>query len=63
MPLDREKYLELFLSEVDEQLTQLNNLLVSLEGIGADEKTIAEIFRITHTIKGNAAAMGFFCPR
>ncbi|RKZ28925.1 hypothetical protein DRQ26_00080 [bacterium] len=59
MPLDREKYLELFLSEVDEQLTQLNNLLVSLEGIGADEKTIAEIFRITHTIKGNAAAMGY----
>ncbi len=59
MQIDKEKYMELFLSEVDEQLTQLNNLLVALENDSKNSKTISEIFRITHTIKGNAASMGF----
>ncbi len=59
MKIDREKYLQLFLSELDEQLTALNRLLVDLEADRHNKNAINEIFRLTHTIKGNAAAMGF----
>ena len=59
MAIDRGKYLELFFSEVDEQLTALNSLLVKLESNLNDLDSINEIFRLTHTVKGNAAAMGF----
>lgn len=59
MPIDKKKYMKLFLSEVDEQLVALNSLLVKLEKDREDMTVINEIFRITHTIKGNASAMGF----
>lgn len=59
MKIDTSKYLEFFFSEVIELLTLLNQQLIELEKDFANEKVINEIFRITHTIKGNSAAMGF----
>ncbi|RKZ33177.1 hypothetical protein DRQ33_04675 [bacterium] len=59
MALDKSKYLKFFFSESEELLTKLNQQLVELEKDYSNKEIINEIFRITHTIKGNAAAVGF----
>ncbi len=59
MAFDREKYLRLFFDEADELMSRLGKLLVELEADLTNRGVVNEIFRITHTIKGNAAAMGF----
>jgi len=59
MATDQSKYLELFFQEVAELLTLLNQRILELEKDYSNSEAIDEIFRITHTIKGNSAAMGF----
>ena len=59
MVMDNSKYIEYFFSEAEELITNLNRQLVLLEKDYSDASVIDEIFRITHTIKGNAAAVGF----
>lgn len=54
-----EQYLQEFLKEGQEQITTLNNSLLSLENDPDDEEAMEEIFRTAHTLKGNFAAMGF----
>ncbi|QZA89331.1 chemotaxis protein CheA [Salinarchaeum sp. IM2453] len=54
-----DEYLDAFLQEADEQITQLNNSLLALESDPDDESAMEEIFRTAHTLKGNFAAMGF----
>ncbi|MBL6447045.1 chemotaxis protein CheA [Fulvivirga sp. 29W222] len=54
-----EEYKEIFLAEALENYEELNRLLTQLEKSPGDKKTINAIFRITHTLKGNAAGMGF----
>ena len=54
-----ESYLELFISELQEYVKQLNNRLLNLESNPHDAASIAEIFRVFHTIKGMAQTMGF----
>ncbi|MGM0605599.1 MAG: Hpt domain-containing protein, partial [Halobacteriota archaeon] len=48
-----------FVHESQEGITELNNALLALEGDPDDEAAMDSIFRIAHTLKGNAAAMGF----
>ncbi|HET8858718.1 chemotaxis protein CheA [Marivirga sp.] len=54
-----QEYKKLFISESDSNVEELETLLTQLEKSPADQKTIDSIFRITHTLKGNAAGMGF----
>lgn len=54
-----QEYKELFLSEALDNYEQLNELFTGLEKDVDDKSTIDSIFRITHTLKGNAMGMGF----
>jgi two-component system chemotaxis sensor kinase CheA len=53
------EYREIFLAEALENYTELNRLLTVLEKNVNDSKTVQALFRITHTLKGNATGMGF----
>jgi len=56
--MDEELYQE-FITESEENITQLNNALLDLESNPDDEDAIDDIFRQAHTLKGNFGAMGF----
>ena len=56
--MDDELYHE-FITESEENITQLNNALLDLESNPDDEDAIDDIFRQAHTLKGNFGAMGF----
>ena len=49
----------IFLAEAQGNCEDLNRLFTQLEKNHHDKASIASIFRITHTLKANAAAMGF----
>jgi len=53
------EYKEMFLAEALDNYEELNRLFTALEKNTTDKKTIDAIFRITHTMKGNAMGMGF----
>jgi two-component system chemotaxis sensor kinase CheA len=59
MDLKEQEYKELFLAEALENHEELNRLLTELEKNSSNKNAINAIFRITHTLKGNAAGMGF----
>lgn len=54
-----EEYKEIFLAEAIESTEQLNNLFTELEKDISSRSAVDAIFRITHTLKGNAMGMGF----
>lgn len=54
-----EEYKELFLSEAQEGYEELNTLFMRLEQDIHNKSAIDAIFRITHTLKGNAMGLGF----
>lgn len=54
-----DEYKEMFLAEALESYEQLNNLFTELEKDHQNKMAIDAIFRITHTLKGNAMGMGF----
>ncbi|MCX2743205.1 chemotaxis protein CheA [Mangrovivirga sp. M17] len=54
-----DEYKQLFMGEGLEQHEALNNLLTELEKNPEEGSIVDEIFRITHTLKGNASGMGF----
>ncbi|MCU0433406.1 MAG: chemotaxis protein CheA [Bacteroidia bacterium] len=54
-----EEYKELFLAEAQENYEELNQLFTRLEKDPAARQVIEAIFRIIHTLKGNAMGMGF----
>lgn len=54
-----EEYKEIFLAEALENYEEINRLLTVLEKNPDHTKTIHALFRITHTLKGNASGMGF----
>ena len=54
-----DEYKELFLAEALDNHEELNQLITELEKKPTDASAIHAIFRITHTLKGNAAGMGF----
>ena len=59
MKSKEEEYKELFLTEALENFEELNRLFVELEKDHSSKKAIANIFRIVHTLKGNAMGMGY----
>src|SRR6056297_346150 len=54
-----EDYIQDFIRESEENVTELNNSLLTLEGDPSDEAAMDAIFRTAHTLKGNFGAMGF----
>ncbi len=54
-----QEYREIFLGEAQESYEQLNQLFTELEKDISNKKAIDAIFRITHTLKGNAMGMGY----
>jgi len=56
---DVSNYLGVFLDEVDEQLQILDAEILHLEKDPNNVKTIENIFRAAHTLKGSSASMGF----
>lgn len=53
------EYREIFLAEALENYSEINRLLTVLEKNASDSKTVQALFRITHTLKGNATGMGY----
>ncbi len=54
-----EEYKEMFYAEAFEQHEELNTLFTALEKKPEDKLVIDTIFRVTHTLKGNAMGLGF----
>ncbi|QLG28421.1 chemotaxis protein CheA [Halorarum halophilum] len=52
-------HIQAFVRESEEGITELNNSLLALESDPDDAAAMDAIFRTAHTLKGNAAAMGF----
>lgn len=59
MNIDHEAILHTFLDESEEGLCKMEEALVTLETQPDDVETVQTIFRVAHTIKGNAASLGF----
>ena len=57
--LDRAELLQIFSAESEENLRDMEVAFVQLETTPQDEETLQAIFRAAHTIKGNAAGLGF----
>lgn len=53
------EYREMFLAEALENFAEINRLLTVLEKNINDQRAIQALFRITHTLKGNATGLGF----
>ncbi len=58
MATDENKYKELFQAEAYDIHEELNRLLTILEKQPQDQDAIESIFRLTHTLKGNAQGLG-----
>jgi len=54
-----DQYLDAFIRESEEAITELNNSLLDLESDPEDTEAMESIFRTAHTLKGNFGAMGF----
>lgn len=52
-------YLQDFIRESEENITELNNSLLDLEDDPDNQGAMDSIFRTAHTLKGNFGAMGF----
>ena len=57
MPVD--DHLRVFVEESRESIDRINDGLLTLESDPDDEAAMDDVFRAAHTVKGNAAAMGF----
>ena len=57
--LDRAELLQIFSAESEENLRDMELAFLQLESSPQDDETLQAIFRAAHTIKGNAAGLGF----
>ena len=53
------EYLDIFLAELDENISLLNSSLIDVEKDSSKVSTLKDLIRAVHTIKGMAATMGF----
>ncbi len=53
-----DQYLDAFIRESEEAITELNNSLLELESDPSNTEAMDSIFRTAHTLKGNFGAMG-----
>ncbi|MEM3366046.1 MAG: chemotaxis protein CheA [Candidatus Methanomethyliaceae archaeon] len=58
VPEDLKYYRDLYISEVMEHISTLNQIFLQLEKNPHDKSDIIEAFRIVHSIKGDSAVMG-----
>jgi two-component system, chemotaxis family, sensor kinase CheA len=59
MHIDRAELIQIFSAESEENLREMELGYVHLESTPDDVETLQAIFRAAHTIKGNAASLGF----
>ena len=59
MKINREIVLQSFKEEADELLTQMEQSLLTLEEQPENRELISSIFRLAHTLKGNASLLEF----
>ncbi len=59
LEIDRQAIVETFLGEADEGLAAMEEALVGLESGSASAEALGTVFRVVHTIKGNASSLGF----
>ena len=57
--IDRDALVRLFFEESDEGLAALEQALLTLEEREGDDDALKTAFRVAHTLKGNAASLGF----
>ena len=58
LDVDREAILRVFVEEVEEGLQRMEQALVALEARPDDAEQIGSIFRVAHSLKGNAFCLG-----
>lgn len=54
-----EMVLKTFLAEAEENLSKMDELLITLEMEPENDELLNTIFRMAHTLKGNASSLGF----
>lgn len=59
MAIDVSKYKDLFISEVEDQLSDLNKGLLALEKNGGTSESLNTLMRVAHTMKGASSTMGY----
>lgn len=59
MAIDTSQFFQIFFDETEELLQQLEALLLDLDIQAPDVESLHAIFRIAHSVKGNAATFGF----
>jgi two-component system chemotaxis sensor kinase CheA len=57
--VDRDAIVQTFLGESEEGLAAIEEALIALESRPDDAELLGSIFRVAHTLKGNAAALGY----
>ncbi len=57
--MDLSKYRQLYVSETQENLEKISQLLVDLETRPDDRRAIDTVFRLVHSIKGMSGTMGY----
>jgi len=59
MDVDLASILPVFLADSEEGLGTMEEALIALESRPDDAEAVAEIFRVVHTLKGDAGSLGF----
>jgi two-component system, chemotaxis family, sensor kinase CheA len=57
--LERDAIVQTFLGESQEGLAVMEEVLIALEVRGDDPELLGTVFRLAHTLKGNASSLGF----
>lgn len=59
MDFDRDAVVATFLAETDEGLNLVEQSLLAMESNPSDAELLPNIFRVAHTLKGNASSLGY----
>ena len=59
MELDFDGLMQTFLGECEESLQAMEQALLALEARPEDHEQVQTLFRMTHSLKGNAMSLGF----
>jgi two-component system chemotaxis sensor kinase CheA len=59
MDMDLTPLLQMFRAESEEGLAAMEEALVALESRPGDDEALGSVFRVVHTLKGNAGSFGF----
>ncbi len=62
MDLEREAIVSTFLAETEEGLAAAEQAVMALESCPGDPGNLGDLFRVVHTLKGNAASLGLDAP-